>query len=149
MFNERLGSLYPPPPPPPELEIEVLDELGDDDLGAARFIYRATLRRAEAPRGLEYVIFARGRDGLLTEVFESLDTLGPANLFAGQPVDKNPDRSLIRSQGVRPRVATWTWEIVWSGCPDLNWGPLRPRTKRSAKLSYTPGADAGASSEAA
>ncbi len=125
MFNERLGSLYPP-----ELEIEVLDELGDDDLGAVRFIYRATLRRAEAPRGLEYVIFARGRDGLLTEVFESLDTLGPANLFAGQPVDKNPDRSLIRSQGVRPRVATWTWEIVWSGCPDLNWGPLRP--ERSA-----------------
>ena len=54
----------------------MLDELGDDDLGAVRFIYRATLRRAEAPRGLEYVIFARGRDGLLTEVFESLDTLG-------------------------------------------------------------------------
>ena len=41
---------------------------------------------------LEYIVFAHGKDGLLTEVFESLDSLGSANLFAGQAVDKNPYR---------------------------------------------------------
>lgn len=87
-FNERVwGSLYLP-----EVEVEILDEVGDDELGAVRFIYRATLRRSGEPYELEYVVFARGRDGLLTEVFESLDTLGSTNLFAGKAVDVNPYR---------------------------------------------------------
>ena len=88
-FNERVwGSLYFP-----EVEVEILDELGNDELGAVRFIYRAKLRRTGEPYELEYVIFARGRDGLLTEVFESMDTLGSANLFAGQALDVNPYRA--------------------------------------------------------
>jgi ketosteroid isomerase-like protein len=54
--------------------------------------YRTRLKRTGEPYELEYIVFAHGKDGLLTEVFESLDSLGSANLFAGMPVDKNPYR---------------------------------------------------------
>ena len=87
-FNERVwGSFYLP-----EVEVEILDEVGDAELGAVRFMYRATMKRSGKPYELEYIVFARGRDGLLSEVFESLDTLGSANLFADQAVDRNPYR---------------------------------------------------------
>jgi len=85
-FNERVwGSFYLP-----EVEVEILDELGNDEAGAVRFIYRATMKRSGKPYELDYAVFAHGRDGLLTEVYESMDTLGSANLFADKPVDLNP-----------------------------------------------------------
>ena len=87
-FNERVwGSFYLP-----EVEVEILDDLGNDEVGSVRFIYKATMKRSGKPYELEYGVFAHGRNGLLTEVFESMDTLGSANLFADMPVDKNPYR---------------------------------------------------------
>lgn len=87
-FNERVWSSFYLP----EGEIEILDDLGNDEVGAVRFNYRTTLRSNGKPYELEYIVFAHGRDGLLTEVFESLDSLGSVNLFADQPVDRNPYR---------------------------------------------------------
>jgi len=87
-FNERVWTSFYVP----ECEIEILDDLGDNESGAVRFNYRTKLKRTGEPYELEYIVFAHGRDGLLTEVFESLDSLGSANLFAGMPVDKNPYR---------------------------------------------------------
>ena len=69
---------------------EILDELGNDELSAVRFQYTTKLRRTDEPYSLEYVIFARGKDGKIHEIAESMDTLGSANLFAGKPKDLNP-----------------------------------------------------------
>lgn len=88
-FNERVwGSFYHP-----ECTIEVLNELGDDNHSAVRFMYNTTLRSSGADYNLEYIIFARGENGLLTRVDEAMDTLGSANLFAGKAVDLNPHRA--------------------------------------------------------
>ncbi len=88
-FNERVwGSFYHP-----DVTVEILDELGDDTLSAVRFIYNARMRNSGGDYSLEYVLFAHGEDGLVTKVFESMDTLGSANLFAGKAVDLNPHRA--------------------------------------------------------
>ena len=85
-FNERVwGRFYYP-----ECTIDILDELGNDELSAVRFLYTTKLRRTDEPYSLEYVIFARGKDGKIHEIAESMDTLGSANLFAGKPKDLNP-----------------------------------------------------------
>ena len=87
-FNERVwNSFYYP-----DVTIEILDEAGDENHSAVRFIYNARLRSNDADYSLEYSIFAQSRDGLIHDVFEFLDTLGSANLFAEKPLDLNPYR---------------------------------------------------------
>lgn len=85
-FNERVwGRFYYP-----EVKVTIIDEVGDDSVSAVRFIYSATMRRNDKPYELEYQLFAYSKEGKLTHVFESMDTLGSANLFADKAVDLNP-----------------------------------------------------------
>jgi ketosteroid isomerase-like protein len=77
----------------PEVEVELLDELGDGNASAVRFLYRATYRNNGAPYENQYALFVRSRDNRIHEVFESLDTLASINAYAGHPVDHNPYRS--------------------------------------------------------
>ncbi|MEO8298132.1 MAG: nuclear transport factor 2 family protein [Burkholderiales bacterium] len=60
----------------PDCTVEILDETGDAQRSAVRFIYRATARDDARTRyENHYTLFARsGPDGI-TEVFEDLDTL--------------------------------------------------------------------------
>jgi ketosteroid isomerase-like protein len=55
--------------------VEILDEVGDESLSAVRFIYSATIRDGNRPYSNEYTVFARHPAGLITEVFEALDTV--------------------------------------------------------------------------
>lgn len=87
-FNHRVwGKFYYP-----EVDVEILDELGDESLSAVRFNYRAKLRNSGDPYDLEYAVFAKAKDGLITDVYELLDSMGSVNLFSGNPVDRNPYR---------------------------------------------------------
>ena len=87
-FNQRIwDAVYFP-----EVEVEILDEVGDDATSAVRFIYRATYRNNGAPYENHYTLFARARDGRIHEVFEALDTLASINAYAGHPADHNPYR---------------------------------------------------------
>jgi ketosteroid isomerase-like protein len=76
----------------PEVEVEILDEVGDEASSAVRFIYRATYRNNGAPYANHYTLFVRTRDGCIHEVFEALDTLASINAYAGHPADHNPYR---------------------------------------------------------
>ena len=75
-----------------EVEVEILDEMGDEDSSAVRFVYRATYRNNGVPYENYYSLFARTRQGRIYEVFEELDTLASINAYAGHPVDHNPYR---------------------------------------------------------
>ena len=85
-FNNRVwGKFYLP-----DVQVEILDDVGNEETSAVRFIYSATMARSEKVYKLEYTLFARAKNGKLTEVFEGMDTLGSANLFADKPLDLNP-----------------------------------------------------------
>ena len=59
---------------PASVTVEVLDEIGGEDgKSAVRFIYRARRFAGQAYEN-EYTVFVRSRDGMITEVFEALDT---------------------------------------------------------------------------
>lgn len=75
-----------------DVEVEILDEIGDEGSSAVRFIYRATYRNNDAPYENIYTLFAHSRNGRIHEVFEDLDTLASINAYAGHPVDHNPYR---------------------------------------------------------
>ena len=70
----------------PDSATEILDEVGDDESSAVRFIYRATFVRSGTPYENEYSLFARsGSDGIFA-VFEGLDTAALLDAMTGQPV---------------------------------------------------------------
>jgi ketosteroid isomerase-like protein len=70
----------------PDCETEILDEVGDDEISAVRFIYRATFVRSGVEYENEYTLFVRsGREGILA-VFEGLDTAALLDALTGMPV---------------------------------------------------------------
>jgi hypothetical protein len=60
----------------PDCEVEIVDETGDLNRSAVRFIYRARLRTTGLHYENEYTLFARSGPQGIEAVFESPDTLG-------------------------------------------------------------------------
>jgi hypothetical protein len=76
----------------PDVEIEILDELGDDTISAVRFNYRAFAHYVSRVYENEYTLFARsGPDGI-TDVNEAFDTKRTLDFF--RPEGKNDFRGL-------------------------------------------------------
>src|SRR5262245_48331300 len=48
------------------------------------------------------------------------------------------DRCSTPDTDARCPMARPAGPLVWSGCPDLNWGPRAPKARALARLSYTP-----------
>jgi ketosteroid isomerase-like protein len=70
----------------PDCTTEIMDEVGDDESSAVRFVYRAIFVRSGTGYENEYTLFARsGRDGIFA-VFEGLDTAALLDAMTGQPV---------------------------------------------------------------
>lgn len=67
---------------PAAIEIEILDEIGDADHGVVRFTYRTRFRGSGHPYENEYVLFAKGSGGKISEIVEALDTLSVQQQFA-------------------------------------------------------------------
>jgi ketosteroid isomerase-like protein len=76
------GTLYEPE----GVEVEVLDELEEGDLSAARFLYRATVAASGEAYENSYTIFVRTRDGKVAEVHELVDTLKVAHYAGFRPM---------------------------------------------------------------
>ena len=74
---------------PSSVQVEVLDELGDEASSVVRFIYRATSRR-QHPYAVEYVLFAKTVNGRVCEVVELLDTHASNEQHQGRPVGIPP-----------------------------------------------------------
>ncbi|WP_336965208.1 nuclear transport factor 2 family protein [Sphingobium aquiterrae] len=58
----------------PVVEVEILDTLAQDSLSAARFVYRARFKSTNEAYQNEYTFFVRGREGMISEVFEGVDS---------------------------------------------------------------------------
>lgn len=58
----------------PDCTVEILDEVGDENASAVRFIYRATFRSDGRIYENEYTVFVRSGPEGIREVFEALDT---------------------------------------------------------------------------
>lgn len=58
----------------PEIEVQILDELAQGDLSAARFIYNAKFRQGDQPYTNEYTFFVRAKNGLIREIYEGVDS---------------------------------------------------------------------------
>ncbi|MFC4595855.1 nuclear transport factor 2 family protein [Sphingobium tyrosinilyticum] len=69
----------------PDCEVEILDEVGDERVSAARFIYRAHVIGKEGIYENEYTIFVRSGPEGLTEVFEAFDTVAALDFYRGKP----------------------------------------------------------------
>lgn len=69
----------------PDCTTEILDETGDEASSAVRFIYRARFRAGGTYEN-EYTLFARTSGGLITHVFEALDTIALIDQLKGQPI---------------------------------------------------------------
>ena len=74
---------------PSSVEVEILDEIGDEASSVVRFIYRATSRR-QHPYAVEYVLFAKTVNGLISEVIELLDTHASNEQHQGRGVGVPP-----------------------------------------------------------
>lgn len=70
----------------PDCETEILDEVGDDESSAVRFIYRAQLVRSGIEYENEYTLFARSDGDGIRAVFEGLDTAALLDAMTGQPI---------------------------------------------------------------
>lgn len=68
----------------PDCTVEILDELGDENLSAVRFVYRGKFRASGLPYENEYTLFARGGPEGISEVFEALDTLAIFDQMRGE-----------------------------------------------------------------
>ena len=68
----------------PDCTVEILDELGDENLSAVRFVYRGKFRTSGLPYENEYTLFARGGPEGISEVFEALDTLAIFDQMRGE-----------------------------------------------------------------
>ncbi|MEM1433340.1 MAG: nuclear transport factor 2 family protein, partial [Pseudomonadota bacterium] len=71
------------------LRVVIHDELGDEQSSVVRFDLHATSRRGHS-YDVEYVLFAKTRDGLIHEVVELLDTLASTEQHQGNAVGVRP-----------------------------------------------------------
>jgi hypothetical protein len=81
---------------------EILDELGDEKSSVVRFNFRAT-SRAGNPYDVEYVLFAKARNGLVYEVVEMMDSMASSEQVAARRL--RPKGNLYR---VGPNGETWS-----------------------------------------
>jgi len=72
---------------PGSVRVIVHDELGDEASSVVRFDFHATSRRGHA-YDVEYVLFAKTRDGLVSEVIELLDTQASTEQHQGNDVGR-------------------------------------------------------------
>ena len=72
---------------PGSVRVEIHDELGDEASSVVRFDFHATSRRGHA-YDVEYVLFAKTRDGLVSEVIELLDTQASTEQHQGNDVGR-------------------------------------------------------------
>lgn len=85
-FNAAVfGKFYDPT----TVSVEIHDELGDEASSVVRFDIHATSARGHA-YDVEYVLFAKTRDGRITEVVELLDTHASNEQHRGNPVGVPP-----------------------------------------------------------
>ena len=75
---------------PSSVQVEILDEIGDEASSVVRFIYRATSRHKH-PYAVEYVLFAKTEKGLISEVIELLDTHASNEQHQGRAVGVPPE----------------------------------------------------------
>ena len=74
---------------PGSIAVEVLDESGNEMSSVVRFIFRAVSRRGN-PYAVEYVLFAKTKDGKIHEVVELLDTHASNEQHQGKSVGVPP-----------------------------------------------------------
>ena len=72
-----------------KMRVEIQDEIGDEASSVVRFIIHAISRRGNS-YDVEYVLFAKTRDGLVSEVVELLDTLASTEQHRGNAVGVPP-----------------------------------------------------------
>ena len=70
-FNERTWTFVYHQ----QFRVEILDDIEQGDVSACRFLFEAVFRKNNAPYLGEYTMFARSRNGLITELDEGLDPL--------------------------------------------------------------------------
>ncbi len=68
-----------------KMRVDIQDEIGDEASSVVRFNIHAVSRRGNS-YDVEYVLFAKTRDGLVCEVVELLDTLASTEQHQGNPV---------------------------------------------------------------
>ncbi|MDH4144592.1 MAG: nuclear transport factor 2 family protein [Acidimicrobiia bacterium] len=74
---------------PGSVRVHILDELGDESSSVVRFVFHARSRRGH-DYDVEYVLFAKTRDGLVSDVVELLDTHASNEQHAGNRVGVPP-----------------------------------------------------------
>ncbi len=72
-----------------KMRVHIHDEIGDENSSVVRFDMHAQSRRGHS-YDVEYVLFAKTRDGLVCEVVELLDTLASTEQHQGNPVGRPP-----------------------------------------------------------
>ena len=72
-----------------KMRVEIQDELGDEASSVVRFYIRAESRRGNS-YDVEYVLFAKTRDGKVCEVVELLDTLASTEQHQGNALGVPP-----------------------------------------------------------
>jgi len=83
-FNDAVfNKIYQPG----SVRVDIHDELGDEASSVVRFDFHATSRRGHA-YDVEYVLFAKTRDGLVSEVIELLDTQASTEQHQGNDVGR-------------------------------------------------------------
>ncbi|MEZ5407719.1 MAG: nuclear transport factor 2 family protein [Acidimicrobiales bacterium] len=83
-FNDAVfNKIYQPG----SVRVVIHDELGDESSSVVRFDFHATSRRGHA-YDVEYVLFAKTRDGLVSEVIELLDTQASTEQHQGNDVGR-------------------------------------------------------------
>ena len=67
----------------PDCSVTIVDEVGDENLSAVRFVYRARFRLSGQAYENEYTLFARSGPHGIREVFEAMDSLSILDQFDG------------------------------------------------------------------
>lgn len=74
---------------PGEMQVDILDEIGDMEASAVRFIVHARTRRGQK-YDVEYILLAKTRGGLVSEIVEFTDTLASAEQHKGNRIGVPP-----------------------------------------------------------
>ena len=72
------------------IRVVIHDELGDEESSVVRFDLHGVSRRGHS-YDVEYVLFAKTRNGLVSEVVELLDTQASTEQHQGNAVGKPPE----------------------------------------------------------
>lgn len=73
----------------PDCSVEILDEVGDAERSAVRFIYRAHSLLAGKTYENEYTVFVRSSPNGITHVFEALDTVVMLDFLMGRALGES------------------------------------------------------------